>query len=70
MLKKIYMTFPILKALKEAPSYLKFLRDLLFKKGKLEEALIVPYEMSAAQYFRVKCHSSYGIQAGFLSLVQ
>jgi len=39
-LEKIYVSVLFLKALKEAPSYLKFLRELLSKKGKLEEVLI------------------------------
>jgi len=34
MLKGIYANVPLLKAFKEAPSYLKFLRELLSKKGK------------------------------------
>ena len=32
--------WPVLGGLKEAPTYLKFLRELLSKKGKLEEDLI------------------------------
>ena len=31
-----------LEALKEAPSYLKFLRELLSKKGKLDEVTTIP----------------------------
>jgi len=33
---------PFLEALKEAPSYLKFLRELISKKGKVEEVTAVP----------------------------
>ena len=36
-----YVNVPFLKALMEALSYIKFLRDLLSKKGKLEEATMV-----------------------------
>ena len=37
MLSKIYADISFLEDLKEAPSYLKFLRELLHKKGKLKE---------------------------------
>ena len=37
MLKKIYVNVRLFEALKEAPSYLNFLRELLSKKDKLEE---------------------------------
>ena len=42
LLHNIYVEVPFLEALKEAVSYLKFLRELLSKKGKLEEVSAVP----------------------------
>jgi len=41
-LRKIYANVPFLEALKEEPSYLKFLRELLSKQGKLEKAATIP----------------------------
>jgi len=41
-LKRIYASIPFLEALKEEPSYLKFLRELIFNKGKLEEVSVAP----------------------------
>ena len=38
LLKRVYVDVPFLEALKEAPSYLKFLRELISKKAMLEEA--------------------------------
>jgi len=34
VLRRIYVNAPFLEALKEAPTYLKFLRELLSRKGK------------------------------------
>ena len=42
MMKKIYVDVSFLNDLKEALFYLKFLRGLLSKKVKLEEALGAP----------------------------
>ena len=42
MLKKICIKVAFLKALKEAPSYLRLLMELLFKKGKPNEASVIP----------------------------
>ena len=39
MLRRIYVNDPFLEALKEAPTYLKFLRELLSEKDNLEEEL-------------------------------
>jgi len=41
VLRKLYVNVPFLEALKEAPSYLKFLRELFSKKGELEEVLAI-----------------------------
>jgi len=42
VLRRIYVSVLFLEALKEAPTYLKFLRELLFKKGELREASVAP----------------------------
>ena len=42
MMKKIYVDVSFLNDLKEALFYLKFLRGLLSRKGKLKEVLIIP----------------------------
>jgi len=42
ILKRVYVNAPFLKALKAAPAYLKFLRELLSKKGENEEVLVAP----------------------------
>jgi len=41
-LEKIYAYVPFMEALRETPSYQKFLRGLLSRKGKLKEVLIIP----------------------------
>ena len=41
VLRKICVDVPFLEALKEASSYLKLLRELLLKKGKVEEFTMV-----------------------------
>ena len=41
VLRKLYVNVPFLGAIKEAPAYLKLLRELLSKKGKLEEVIVV-----------------------------
>jgi len=41
LLRKVYVNIPFLNALEEAPSYLRFLKELS-KKGKLEEVTTVP----------------------------
>ena len=46
LLKRVYVNVSFLEALKEAPSYLKFLWELLTKKGKPEEALVSSIETS------------------------
>jgi len=42
VLRRIYASVPFLEALKEAPTYLKFLRELLSKKGEPVEASVAP----------------------------
>ena len=44
MLKRIHVSIPFLEALKEAPIYLRFLRELLFKKRELKEVSVPPIE--------------------------
>jgi len=41
-LRRIYASNPFLNALKEAPAHLKFLRELLTKKGEHAEASLAP----------------------------
>jgi len=41
-LRRVYADAPFLEARKKAPSYLKFLRELLFKKDKTGDASIAP----------------------------
>jgi len=36
-LKKFHINIPFLEAISDMPSYTKFLKDLLFNKGKLLE---------------------------------
>jgi len=38
--RRIYVSVPFLEVLKEAPTYMKFLREALFKKGKLEKVSV------------------------------
>lgn len=40
VLKKINLNVPFLEVLKEVPSYLKFLRELLSKRGDPEEVSV------------------------------
>jgi len=40
-LKRIYVSVPFLEALKEASTYLRFLRELLFKKEEPREASLL-----------------------------
>jgi len=42
ILKRIYVDIPFLEALHAAPSYLKFLRELLSKKREHERPLVAP----------------------------
>ena len=42
MLKRIHVSIPFLEALKEAPNYLRFLRELLFKNRELKEVSVPP----------------------------
>ena len=42
VLRRIYADTPLLEALKKAPTYLQFFRELLSKKGKSEEGSVVP----------------------------
>ena len=41
-LRKIYVSVLLLEALKEVTTYLKFLREILSKKGKLKEVMMIP----------------------------
>jgi len=41
-MRRTYADIPLLKALKKAPAYLQFLRELLSKKGNYGRALVIP----------------------------
>ena len=42
ILKRVYADTPFLEALKQAPTYFKFLRELLSKKDEPKGILVVP----------------------------
>jgi len=42
VLRMIYVNAPFLEALKKAPTYLEFLRELLSKKGKPGDCSLAP----------------------------
>jgi len=57
-LKQIYADTPFLEAIKEAPAHLKFLRELLSKKGDPERGPVAPIGKLAVQFYRARPHLS------------
>jgi len=54
----VHVNIPFLEAPKEAPSNLKFLRELLSKKGKLEKVNMIPIREMCSTVIQNKLPSS------------
>ena len=66
-LRPVYANTPFLKALKKAPAYLKFLRELLPKRGEPEGIPVVPMGEVCSSIFqsqspsKLQDHGSFSI---------
>ena len=56
-LSKIYVNVPLLEDLKEAPLYLKFLRELFSEEGKLEDVMTIAVGEVCNMVFQSKLSS-------------
>ena len=70
MLKKFYINIPFLEVIINIPSYAKFLKDLLFNKGKLLENATVALTKKCSAIIQNKLLLSFQTQEASPSLVQ
>jgi len=69
MMNKLYIDVSFTEVLTQMPTYAKFLKEILSKKGRLRRMRQLTLRKSVVPSFKTNCHPSLRIQGAFPYLV-